>query len=87
MRYADRLLEELEAVFPGVRDHVTFSEGASPRTMERYALNLTGAIYGWEGPPDRSRSGRLHGGARFPRRAPGFCRVTRRCVAGERVSR
>jgi len=58
-RYADRLLEELEAVFPGVRDHITFSEGASPRTMERYMLNLTGAIYGWEVSPKQVGRGRL----------------------------
>jgi len=50
-RYAGRLLEELEAVFPSLRDHITFAEGASPRTMERYTLNLTGAIYGWEVSP------------------------------------
>jgi phytoene desaturase len=58
-RYADRLLEELEAIFPGLRDHVTFSEGASPRTMERYTLNLTGAIYGWEVSPKQVGRRRL----------------------------
>jgi prolycopene isomerase len=58
-RYANRLLEELEAVFPGVRGHVTFAEGASPRTMERYTLNLTGAIYGWEVSPKQVGRGRL----------------------------
>ncbi len=58
-RYADRLLEELEAVFPGVRAHITFAEGASPRTMERYTLNLTGAIYGWEVSPKQVGRRRL----------------------------
>ena len=58
-RYADRLLEELEAVFPGVGGHVTFAEGASPRTMERYTLNLTGAIYGWEVSPKQVGRRRL----------------------------
>jgi phytoene desaturase len=58
-RYADRLLEELEAVFPSVRDHITFAEGASPRTMERYTLNLTGAIYGWEVSPKQVGRRRL----------------------------
>jgi phytoene dehydrogenase-like protein len=58
-RYADRLLEELEAVFPSVRGHVTFAEGASPRTMERYTLNLTGAIYGWEVSPKQVGRRRL----------------------------
>ncbi len=59
VRYAERLLEELEAMFPGLRAHVTFSEGASPRTMERYTLNLTGAIYGWEVSPEQVGRGRL----------------------------
>ena len=59
VRYAERLLEELEAVFPGLRGHVTFAEGASPRTMERYTLNLTGAIYGWEVSPKQVGRGRL----------------------------
>jgi len=58
-RYADRLLEELEAVFPSVRSHITFAEGASPRTMERYTLNLTGAIYGWEVSPKQVGRRRL----------------------------
>ena len=58
-RYADRLLEELEAVFPSVRGHITFAEGASPRTMERYTLNLTGAIYGWEVSPQQVGRRRL----------------------------
>ena len=58
-RYADRLLEELEAIFPGVRRHITFAEGASPRTMERYTLNLTGAIYGWEVSPKQVGRRRL----------------------------
>jgi prolycopene isomerase len=58
-RYADRLLEEVEAVFPSVRGHITFAEGASPRTMERYTLNLTGAIYGWEVSPKQVGRRRL----------------------------
>ncbi|MBI3989036.1 MAG: NAD(P)/FAD-dependent oxidoreductase [candidate division NC10 bacterium] len=58
-RYAEMLLDELEAVFPGFRDHITFAEGASPRTMERYTLNLTGAIYGWEVSPDQVGRKRL----------------------------
>jgi phytoene desaturase len=59
VRYAGRLLQELEAVFPGLRGHITFAEGASPRTMERYTLNLTGAIYGWEVSPKQVGRGRM----------------------------
>lgn len=58
-RYAELLLNEIEAVFPSLRDHITFAEGASPRTMERYTLNLTGAIYGWEVSPEQVGRKRL----------------------------
>lgn len=58
--YADLLLSEIEAVFPDLRDHITFAEGASPRTMERYTLNLTGAIYGWEVSPKQVGRNRLN---------------------------
>lgn len=58
-RYAELLLDEIEAVFPDFRDHITFAEGASPRTMERYTLNLTGAIYGWEVSPEQVGRRRL----------------------------
>lgn len=58
-RYAELLLNEIEAVVPDFRDHITFAEGASPRTMERYTLNLTGAIYGWEVSPEQVGRKRL----------------------------
>jgi phytoene desaturase len=58
-KYAEMLMQEVEKVFPGIRNHITFSEGASPRTMERYTLNLTGAIYGWEVSPEQVGRGRL----------------------------
>ncbi len=58
-RYSELLLGEIEAVFPNLRGHITFAEGASPRTMERYTLNLTGAIYGWEVSPGQVGRKRL----------------------------
>ncbi len=58
-RYSELLLRELEAVLPGLRGHITFAEGASPRTMERYTLNLTGSIYGWEVSPEQVGRNRL----------------------------
>jgi prolycopene isomerase len=58
-RYAELLLSEVESVFPGLRENLTFAEGASPRTMERYTLNLTGAIYGWEPSPGQVGRNRL----------------------------
>lgn len=57
--YANSLLSELEAVIPDLKNHTTFAEGASPRTMERYTLNLTGAIYGWEASPKQVGRKRL----------------------------
>jgi phytoene desaturase len=58
-RYAEALLDELDSRFPGLKGHLKFVEGGSPRTMERYTLNLTGAIYGWEVSPDQVGPGRL----------------------------
>jgi prolycopene isomerase len=58
-RYSDSLLEEISAVFPDVTNHITFAEGASPRTMERYTLNRTGSIYGWQVSPDQVGRNRL----------------------------
>jgi prolycopene isomerase len=58
-RYAEALMGELEALYPDLKGHITYAEGASPRTMERYTLNLTGAIYGWELSPEQVGRGRL----------------------------
>jgi phytoene desaturase len=58
-RYVDLLTEALHRVFPDFRNHITFAEGASPRTMERYTLNLTGAMYGWENSPEHIGLNRL----------------------------
>jgi prolycopene isomerase len=57
--YAKLLMSDLEKVFPGFQKHITYAEGATPRTMERYTLNLTGAIYGWEVSPRQVGRGRL----------------------------
>lgn len=57
--YANLLLSEIGAVIPDLQNHITFAEGASPRTMERYTLNLTGAIYGWEVSPKQAGRKRL----------------------------
>jgi phytoene dehydrogenase-like protein len=57
--YARLLMSDLEKVFPGLQKHITYAEGATPRTMERYTLNLTGAIYGWEASPQQVGKRRL----------------------------
>jgi prolycopene isomerase len=33
-RYSELLTDELEKLFPGLQKHITFIEGATPRTME-----------------------------------------------------
>jgi prolycopene isomerase len=53
--YTGRLLEEMTAFLPWLRDHVTWAESASPRTMERYTLNSSGSMYGWEPSPQQMR--------------------------------
>ena len=58
-QHAEALLNQVESVIPGFKDHITFAEGASPRTMERYTLNTTGAIYGWEQSPEQVGRNRL----------------------------
>jgi prolycopene isomerase len=57
--YMELLLARSEKALPGLREHVTFVEGASPRTMERYTLNHMGAIYGWEQSPEQGGANRL----------------------------
>jgi phytoene desaturase len=51
--YLEQLTNAVETVIPGLHAHLTFAEGGSPRTLERYTLNLTGAMYGWELSPEQ----------------------------------
>jgi phytoene desaturase len=53
-RHVEALVRRVDTVFPGFCDHLTFLEGASPRTFERYTLNVSGAIFGWEASPEQS---------------------------------
>ncbi|MET0966310.1 MAG: FAD-dependent oxidoreductase, partial [Nakamurella sp.] len=55
---------QLIAMYPQLEGRFTFAEAATPRTMERYTLNSSGAIYGWEATPDQS------GFDRLPRQTP-----------------
>ncbi len=61
-RTTDRLLGLAERVFPGLREHMVFALGGTPRTLERYTLNQRGAMYGWEPSPDQVGPLRLGGG-------------------------
>jgi prolycopene isomerase len=58
-QFQQALMRQLEVVLPGINDHLTFAEGASPRTMERYTLNHLGALYGWEATPGDTGVDRL----------------------------
>lgn len=58
-KFADSLISRLDRQFPGIHQHLEFAEEGSPRTMERYTLNLTGSIYGWEVSPSQVGRGRL----------------------------
>jgi phytoene desaturase len=57
--YEQLLLSKLDSLLPGIAARTTLAEGGTPRTMERYTLNLRGAIYGWEQTPDQSTTDRL----------------------------
>lgn len=57
--YQQAMLGSLEKLLPGIGERLTLAEGGTPRTMERYTLNLRGAIYGWEQTPDQSTTDRL----------------------------
>jgi phytoene dehydrogenase-like protein len=58
-RHAELVLDEVESILPGVREGLTFVEGATPRTLERYTRNQSGAMYGWAPTPDQAGTARL----------------------------
>ena len=57
--YVKRILGEIEELIPGIRDSLTFIEGATPMALERYSLNKDGALYGWENTPAQTLTKRL----------------------------
>jgi prolycopene isomerase len=62
--YADEVVTAFEAVFPGLRNSITFMETATPQALYRHSLNQRGAAYGWENIPTQT------GGKRSPHIAP-----------------
>jgi len=54
----ERMLDAAAARIPGLRDALTFAEGATPRTLERYTRNTGGAIYGFDVSPRQVGPGR-----------------------------
>jgi len=58
-RYQDMLLVEVESLFPGVRDHLSYCETAVPTTLHQLTLSQQGATYGWANIPQQVGSRRL----------------------------
>lgn len=58
-RYMELMLDAVERVLPGYRDALTFADGATPATFQRYTLAEQGAAYGWENTPDQTVPKRL----------------------------
>jgi all-trans-retinol 13,14-reductase len=53
------LVGKLEKEIPDVREHIIYSEFATPKTNMRYTLNRDGAIYGYAQTPKQSMLNRL----------------------------
>jgi prolycopene isomerase len=58
--YAEQMLSAFDqALFPGLKDSITFMETATPLTLERFTLNHRGSIYGWAVTPNQVGTKRL----------------------------
>jgi prolycopene isomerase len=57
-RYTEQFLDDIDGLFPGFRDGLTFAEGATPQALFGYSLNQKGAMYGWENSPNQVHSRR-----------------------------
>ncbi|MFQ5479234.1 MAG: phytoene desaturase family protein [Candidatus Binatia bacterium] len=49
----DRMIEQAEALIPGLRDHVVFKEAATPITHSRYTGSTGGTSYGIAATPEQ----------------------------------
>lgn len=45
---AEKMIDELNIAYPGIKDYIELTEIGSPDTFERYTLNTGGSIYGFE---------------------------------------
>jgi len=50
-RVASLFINRLEAYLPGIRQHISYFDSATPLTIERYTSNPSGAIYGFARSP------------------------------------
>ena len=46
-RVTEEILENAEKLFPGLREHIVFTQISTPFTLERYTMNSGGSIVGW----------------------------------------
>jgi phytoene dehydrogenase-like protein len=53
---AERMLTQLQAVMPGLRELIAYQEVATPLTIEEFTGNADGAIYGMPVTPKRMRT-------------------------------
>jgi len=51
--------ERLERKFPGITQHLTYVEMATPKTIQRYTLNPNGSVYGFAPTPNQAGSSRI----------------------------
>ncbi|MBU2667950.1 2Fe-2S iron-sulfur cluster binding domain-containing protein [Actinoplanes bogorensis] len=59
-----RLIDRLDAQWPGIRESIVYAELATPLTYENYQHSVRGSFYGLPATPARLRSGRA--GSRTP---------------------
>ncbi len=65
-RWTDHLIERANRAFPGLDKQLGDIQGGTPRTLERYTRNTSGAMYGWELSPDQIGPKRLGGQTSIP---------------------
>ena len=59
-RFQDKILDEFDVLYPGLKRSLTHVENATPLTFQQGSLNQKGAIYGWANVPNQTASKRLH---------------------------
>ena len=57
-RIAEKMLELAEEILPGLREHLTFVEGAIAGTDDLFPIARLGPIYGWAMSPEQSAANR-----------------------------
>lgn len=57
---AERMIQKLEELYPGIKDMIELVETGSPETFDRYTMNTMGALYGFANVKD------IYGEAKMP---------------------